>query len=112
MSRLKGITVVLLDHRQTGVDAFNRPVYEDVEIPVDNVLVGTPSSDDISNELNLSGKQLAYTLGIPKGDDNNWENRTVKFFGKSFKTIGYPVQGIEDMIPLEWNKKVKVELYG
>lgn len=112
MGRLKGITVMLLDHQQTGVDAFNRPVYEDVEINVDNVLIGEPSTEDIANEINLSGKQLAYTLAIPKGDTNSWENRTVRFWGGTFKTIGSPTQGIEEMIPLDWNRKVKVERYG
>jgi hypothetical protein len=63
-------------------------------------------------ELNLSGKRLAYTLAIPKGDSNVWIDRTVEFFGKKFRTIGEPTQGIDALIPLAWNKKVKVERYG
>jgi hypothetical protein len=35
----------------------------------------------------------------------------VEFFGEKFRTIGAPTQGIEDMIPLSWNKKVKVVRY-
>ena len=112
MAKLKGITITLIDRTQTGTDAFNRPIYSDVEIPVDNVLIGEPSSDDIVNELNLSGKRLAYTLAIPKGDTHDWTNRKVSFWGETFQTIGEPTQGIEDMIPLSWNKKVKVERYG
>lgn len=111
-SRIKGITVTLIDRRQTGTDAFNRPIYEDVEIPVENVLVGEPSSEDVTNELNLSGKRLAYTLAIPKGDANDWSNRKVAFFGEVFETIGNPIMGIEHMIPLDWNRKVKVSRYG
>ena len=39
-------------------------------------------------------------------------NKTVDFFGMKFKTVGIPLEGIEAMIPLSWNKKVTVEYYG
>lgn len=112
MSKLKGIKVVLHLKTQNGVDSFNRPIYIDTTKEVDNVLIGEPSTDDITNELNLTGKKLAYTLGIPKGDTNVWTDTVVEFFGEKFRTFGEPTQGIEAMIPLEWNKKVKVERYG
>ena len=109
---LRGITVALHTKTQSGVDGFNRPVYTDSIVNVDNVLVGEPSADDIINSQNLEGKKLVYTLAIPKGDTHDWENVQVDFFGESFKTFGGVVQGIEDNIPLSWNKKVKVERYG
>ena len=96
---------------ETGVDAFNRPVYEDVATTVDNVLIGEPTTEDVINELNLTGKHLAYTLAIPKGDAHEWNDRKVEFFGEVFRTYGEPTQGIEHLIPLSWNKKVKVERY-
>ena len=71
-----------------------------------------PTAEDIVNDLQLYGKRIAYTLGIPKGDAHDWENATVEFFGKKFRTYGGVTQGIEDLIPLLWNKKVKVERYG
>lgn len=108
---LQGITVTLYNRTQTGTDAFNRPIYEDVQTTVDNVLIGEPNTEDIVNELNLSGKRLAYTLAIPKGDDHEWKDAVVEFFGERFRTFGAPTQGIEDMIPLQWNMKVKVERY-
>lgn len=108
---LKGITITLYNRAQTGTDAFNRPIYEDVQTTVDNVLIGEPNTEDIVNEMNLSGKRLAYTLAIPKGDNHEWKDAVVEFFGERFKTFGAPTQGIEDMIPLQWNKKVKVERY-
>lgn len=111
MPKLKGTTITLLNRTQTGTDPFGRPIYEDVEISVDNVLIGEPSSDDITNELNLSGKTIAYTLAIPKGDTNDWTNRKVSFFGETFQTIGKPLQGIEALVPLDWHKKVRVERY-
>lgn len=108
---MRGIAITLYDKVQTGVDAFNRPVYEDVATTVDNVLIGEPTTEDVINELNLTGKHLAYTLAIPKGDTHEWNDRKVEFFGEVFRTYGEPTQGIEHLIPLSWNKKVKVERY-
>lgn len=110
---LHGITVQLTVRVQTGADdPLGVPIYTESEIPVENVLVGEPSTEDIANELTLSGKRLAYTLAIPKGDTHDWTNTKVRFFGQTFRTFGAPTQGIESMIPLSWNKKVKVEHYG
>ena len=108
---MRGIAITLYDKVQTGVDAFNRPVYEDVATTVDNVLIGEPTTEDVINELNLTGRHLAYTLAIPKGDTHEWNDRKVEFFGEVFRTYGEPTQGIEHLIPLSWNKKVKVERY-
>ena len=59
MGRLSGRTVILYDKRQTGVDGFNRPIYEDVPITVDNVLIGIPSAQEVIDALNLTGKRAA-----------------------------------------------------
>lgn len=64
---IHGITVRLHVKSQTGTDAFNAPVYTETPIDVPNVLVGEPTAEDIVNDLQLYGKRIAYTLGIPKG---------------------------------------------
>ena len=94
---------------KTGTDSFGADVVTEKATVVDNVLVSPLNSDELLNELNLTGRRISYILGIPKGDSHNWENAIVEFFDDRFKTVGSPTQGIEDMIPLEWNKKVKVE---
>ena len=109
---IHGITVRLYEKKQTGTDAFGAPVYEETPVDVQNVLVGEPTADDIVNDLQLYGKRIAYTLGIPKGDTHDWDNVAVEFFGQKFCTYGGVTQGIENLIPLAWNKKVKVERYG
>lgn len=111
MGRLKGITVQLMDKTKTSTDDFGRPVYTSNAVNVDNVIVGEPSTSEALDILNLTGKRVAYTLAIPKGDTHVWTDREVRFFGGSFHTIGEPTQGIDDMIPLSWNKKVMVEHY-
>src|SRR5690554_960306 len=108
---IKGITVTLVSKKEVGRDPFNRPIYEDVEIEVDNVLVSPVSTEDIVNINELTGKKAVYTLAIPKGDENDWENAEVIFLNQRWKTFGLVTEGIEHLIPGDWNKKVMVERY-
>ena len=62
--------------------------------------------------VGLDGKKIRYQLAIPKGDDHIWEDTLVEFFGETWRTIGFTATGIEDLIPLSWNRKVWVERYG
>ena len=109
---LKGMTIKLYERTQTGVDGFGKPIYDEMPVEVENVLVAPASTDDVRNNTNLSGDKAVYNLGIPKGDTHDWVNKTVEFFGMKFKTVGIPLEGIEELIPLSWNKKVMVEYYG
>lgn len=111
MARINGITVTLINKKEVGRDPFGTPIYEDEEVEVHNVLVAPTSSDDIVNQLNLTGRKAVYTLAIPKGDTNVWENQEVRFFGERWCVFGLPLQGIDNLIPLAWNKKVTVERY-
>ena len=111
MAHIKGITITLIDKVEVGKDPFNKPIYEDKPIEIENVLVSPTSSDDIVNQLTLTGKKAVYTLGIPKGDTHVWEEKEVLFFGKRWRTFGVQLEGIEHLIPLDWNKKVMVERY-
>ena len=108
-SELHGIPVILYEKQKTGTDPFGRPEYSEVPVTVENVLVGQPTSEEIVDTFELTGKKVVYTLGIPKGDTHVWTDRRVGFFGEIFHVIGKPVQGIEELIPLDWNKKVQVE---
>ena len=109
---IKGITVTLVNKVNNGVDPFGQPLYEDVEIEVENVLISPTTSDDIVNQMTLTGKKAVYTLAIPKDDTNTWEDQEVRFFGEKWRVFGVPLQGIDHLIPLDWNKKVMVERYG
>lgn len=110
---IRGITVVLYDRTETGRDAFNAPIYTETAVPVDNVLVAPMSSTEVLETLELTGSRAVYQLGIPKGDTHDWSaGKKVSFFGEDWRIIALPTEGIEDMIPLSWNKKVQVERYG
>ncbi len=103
--------VTLYERTQTGVDEFNCPVYTETSVTVENVLVA-PAGDageEMTDVTSLDGSRAVYILGIPKGDTHTWEGNTVGFFGEMWRVIGKPTQGIESMIPLDWNMKVRVE---
>lgn len=106
---IRGIDVILYERQKTGVDGFERPIYKEIPVTVSNVLVTPASPQEIIDELNLSGKRLEYTLCIPKGDAHAWDGATVEFFGRRWHVIGLPQEWIESMVPLAWNRKIKVE---
>jgi len=108
---LKGITITLLNREIIGEDSFKEPIYQDNEIEVENVLVAPVSSANVPKPTDFEGIHTMYTLAIPKGDSNCWTNQKVKFFDKVWSVVGEPVEGIENMLPLSWNKKVMVERY-
>ncbi len=108
---LKGIDIILYEKTKTGEDGFHDPIYEESPVTVHNVLVGEPSSEAVITELQLTGRRIAYTLALPKGDAHDWNNVRVAFFGQIFRTCGGAVQGIGAMMLLAWNKKVQVERY-
>lgn len=88
----------------TDVTLYNG---ENSEI-VSNVLIGEPTVADVS-DFSLNNALISYILAIPKGDKHIWTDRKIRFFGQTFRTVGFPQEGIEENIPLSWNKKVKVE---
>ena len=112
MAKIKGITITLYERRQTGVDGAHRPIYEEIPVKVDNVIVYPTTTDDIVSTTELEGKKAVYTLCIPKGDTHVWEDSVVEFFGAKYKSFGFTQQYEEELLPLSWNKKVLVERYG
>ena len=108
---LKGITIQLFVRGEI-TDPFGAPEIADGQwIDVDNVLYGEPSTDDVTNTLNLYRKRVAYVLAIPKGDTHKWTDTLVRLPDGVYRTIGFPTHGIDELMPLAWNMKVKVERY-
>lgn len=111
MAKLKGITIILYEKTEMGKDELGVPLYSENPVEVENVLVSPSSTSDSPEAANIDGRKAAYVLAIPKGDTHKWENRKVRFFGRDWKTVGIPQEGIEELIPLDWNRKVLVETY-
>ena len=108
---MRGITVTLYEARHLGDTMFGEAIMDETPVEVENVFVAPSTTEEILDTVNLYGRKAVYTLGIPKGDTHDWENRRVDFFGESWRVFGIPTKGIEDLIPLDWNKKVMVERY-
>lgn len=109
---MKGTTIQLVVKTQSGTDPFGAPVYTEELVNVPDVLVGSPTTDDITDSLNLYGKKIEYMLGIPKGDAHNWVDTEVIIWGNRYRTFGYPITGEKANIPLRWGQNVRVERYG
>lgn len=111
MSRIKGIQVTLYTQTETSTDPFGAPIYSETAVTVDDVLVAPASATEVLDTVNLYGKKAVYTLAIPKGDTHTWADKKVEFFGQAWHVFGIEQEGIEENIPLRWNKKVLVERY-
>lgn len=111
-SLIKGMDITLYARTQTGADAFNRPIYEESPVEVKNVLVSPVSTDGIVDDQQMKGKRQEYELCIPKDDTNVWEDRTVEFFGRKWRTFGFIQEWIPENVPLDWNRKIRVKRYG
>ena len=114
---MKGMTVYLHKKTQTGTDPFGAPIYSEVEEAVGNVLVGEPTSEDVTSSTMLYGKQIRFMLGIPKGDSHDWTDKKVSWtdaYGHTYicRTFGFPITGVEANIPGPWHMKVRCEQYG
>lgn len=108
---IRGETVILLENGAETTDPFGRAKYEPIEILVDNVIIGIPSTEAAVSELQLEGKRIAFVLGIPKGDSNDWKDKTVIIRGEKFKTYGFPLTQTDANVPGRHNTQVKVERY-
>lgn len=108
--QIKGIDVVLHTRTEAGTDVLGNPIYTTADTTVHNVLVAPSTVDDLIDKSRLEGTKELYTMGIPKGDENEWLENTVTFFGKTWHCYAEK-EGIEANIPLAWNKTVYVERY-
>jgi hypothetical protein len=109
---MRGTTVILYEQVATGVDALNHPIYTETAVSVQNVLIAPSGAMEVLEPTNLEGRKGDYILAIPKGDAHDWEaGKRVSFFGRDWRIIEMPEEGIEWLIPLGWNKKVRVERY-
>ena len=109
---IKGTTVQLVVETITDYDPMGAPIVSEETVDVADVLVGQPTTDDVTNTIQLYGKKIEYVLGIPKGDTHNWTDAVVYIWGEKYRTIGFPQTGIQANIPLRWGQNVKVERYG
>lgn len=114
VNRIPCVSVTLYEKTPAGKDEFNRERYTETPVVIDGVVVGRPDSGDILSEVNLSGKTVSYVLSLPAGDDHDWVNARVDFYGRKWRTIGIPTQFTDGFMGADfpWNKQVKVESFN
>lgn len=111
VSAIKGRDVILHEMAADGVDGFNNPIMKENIVTVSNVLIEPASNDAVLSEIQMTGKHVVYILHIPKSDLHNWKDAIVEFYGETWKTFGDCLIYDENLTPLDWNKKIKVERY-
>lgn len=109
---MKTETVLLHVKTKTGVDGMNNPVYDDSTVEVSGVLIGQPTTEEVTSSIALYGKRLSFVLALPKGDTHDWSDTEVEFWGRKFRTYGDVIEGIEENVPTPWHRKVMVERFG
>ena len=117
MGKIRGTTVTLHMTASTSNDPFGAPIITETPVTVDNVLIGEPSTDDVTTSTQLYGKVIRYMLGIPKGDTHDWTDKKVSWtdaYGSTHtvKTFGFPITGIEANVPGPWHMKVRCEEFA
>lgn len=110
---LSGIPVTLYTKTVTGRDAFGRDIVTESPVTVENVLVQPlqRTTDVPTEETNITGEKTSYILGIPKTDAHDWKNSRVEFFGETWRTESGEWQGIDALIPGDWNRKIVCRKY-
>lgn len=106
-----GESIILKKVTSSSENEFGEPIETVADIPIPNVIICPLSEQEITDAWNMYGRKAVYSLAIPSDDTNEWENAVVEFFGKKWRVVGMPLETMRDYTPLEWNKKVKVELY-
>lgn len=110
MGIIKGQTVKLHVKEEAGLDDFGTMQYVDSSVEdVDNVYIETVGGEQLLADFQFYGKRTEYILHIPKDDTHVWEDTEVEFYGKRYKTYG-AVTYIP-FAPLDWNKKVRCEIF-
>ncbi len=109
---MRGITVTLYKKTADSTDPFGATAWKETAETVDNVLVGQPTTDEITESTDLYGKRIDFVLGIPKGDAHEWQDRRVEWtdaYGRTVKceTVGFPLTGVEHLVPGPWHMKVR-----
>lgn len=80
MTRINGRPIVLIDKQVIGKDSFGHPKTADVEIEVENVLIAPATTEDITNQINLTGKKLSILSLFLKGICTTGRTRKFDFW--------------------------------
>lgn len=77
------------------------------ETPLDNVLFGRPSTEQIEEVMRLYSVEISYTLGIPKTYTGSLRGCKVARArdGQTFQIMGEPQPLPPEICPTPWNRE-------
>ncbi len=108
---LNQTTIQIKTKVQTGTDELNRPIYEETWEEISGCVVGSPTSEDIESEMNLSGKRIAYEVFLPNDDSHTWSGASVMIKDKEYRVIGDVRESFVSFSHIPCNKLISVESY-
>lgn len=105
---MRGETVVVKRRMRSGTGPGNTPIYEDVETPVDNVLIAPGARQDVVDSNRPDGTEVAWNLSFPKTFTGSLRNAKISVYGEDFEVIGDPRPYPNHLTPTAWNLPVEV----
>lgn len=112
---IRGTTIKVLRPSMVSVDSHGNDITSDVTETVENVLVNSPSTDDVSTvTARTNDKAITLSLGIPKTYTKSLCDCRVVIPivdpSKEWTVIGDPTP-IMHNCPTKWNRKALVAFY-
>lgn len=103
---IKGESVVLLTPT-VAYDENKDEVMTWTETPIDNVLFGRPSTEQLEEVMRLYSVEISYTLGIPKTYQGTLRGCQVRRLrdGLTYSIMGDPQPIPIELCPTAWNRE-------
>ena len=105
---IRGETVKVLRPSVNGMDAYNTPIRKWSKESVDNVLVGSPSPDDVATSAEPDGLRVSLPLYFPRSYHGALRGCRVGVRGTEYQVVGDPMPLDGGLTPTAWNMQVNV----
>ena len=108
---IRGETVLVKHRLKSDTEdsqGNSAPSHEKLGTAVEDVLVAPGATSDIVDSIRPDGKQIAFTLYLPKGYEHDLTSALIYVRGERFAVVGSPRPWCPDMTPGRWNLVVGV----
>lgn len=105
---IHGETVKVLRPSIADVDAYNVQIRKWSEEQVDNVLVGSPTPDNVATSADPQGLLVSMSLYFPRTYQGTLRDCKVIVRGTEYRVIGDPIALDGGLTPTSWNMQVNI----
>ena len=95
---MRTVAVTVTRREQTGIDAFNDPVYKDVDEDVPGVMPQPGATADLAAER-PDGVTVDMTFHFPRGYSKSLRGCLVTYGGRRYEVVGDPQPYLLEMTP-------------